>query len=349
MTKWQRSRYDRILAEETPEWREKRRVAEDPDATSDVLVRIADEALERTNAKYQPNPQSWRTCDALAAHPNLPLVWLVNVVNEISFFSIEGFSRNPLLPLLCLEMPDFWDKLWDETCGTLLAYDTLPLPIVQGLARHSNPAVAQITSLHILMEGEIKTSQEGNAALNDFWRTYCRNPPTPKGQWVRFPAFEWHAECVRLGLAPSWAAPEPCSNRRLTNAVLWNEIRGWSHLKILRRMTRPSPAQYIEQAFLIEAGRAGFEQVNEFIEFVAAKNGTFWGWHFLDSKGGGTWFHRLNAALCVPVSDAPLLYDRAASQRDLLEQLARDGNRLVRWAAQTRLDDPDFVFTWDNE
>ena len=32
--------------------------------------------------------------------------------------------------------------------------------------------------------------------------------------------------------------------------------------------------------------------------------------------------------------------------RDLLEHLARDGNRLVRWAAQTRLQNPDYVFRW---
>ena len=32
--------------------------------------------------------------------------------------------------------------------------------------------------------------------------------------------------------------------------------------------------------------------------------------------------------------------------RERAGHLARDGNRFVRWAAQTRLDTPDFVFTW---
>ena len=68
------------------------------------------------------------------------------------------------------------------------------------------------------------------------------------------------------------------------------------------------------------------------------------------------WERRLYAALHLPLISEPFLqipdYDRIylkqwnRSPLDLLQYLARDGNRLVRWAAQTRLDDPDFVFTW---
>ena len=70
------------------------------------------------------------------------------------------------------------------------------------------------------------------------------------------------------------------------------------------------------------------------------------------------WERRLYAALHLPLTGEPFLqipdYDRIylkqwnRSPLDLLQYLARDGNRLVRWAAQTRLDDPDFVFSWAN-
>ena len=58
-------------------------------------------------------------------------------------------------------------------------------------------------------------------------------------------------------------------------------------------------------------------------------------------------FVRLTAALALPACSVPLTGDDAhgLTTRDLLEHLSHDGNRLVRWAAQTRLADPDFVFS----
>ncbi len=71
------------------------------------------------------------------------------------------------------------------------------------------------------------------------------------------------------------------------------------------------------------------------------------------------WYDRLTAALSLPIEplefpneeDNMFEYPDEAikagcTTRDLLEHLARDGNRLVRWAAQTRLQNPDYVFRW---
>ena len=59
---------------------------------------------------------------------------------------------------------------------------------------------------------------------------------------------------------------------------------------------------------------------------------------------------RLAAALGLPNKPVPIDDDPAnRTCADLLAHLARDGNRFVRWAAQTRLDNSDFVFTWAEE
>ena len=59
------------------------------------------------------------------------------------------------------------------------------------------------------------------------------------------------------------------------------------------------------------------------------------------------WVYCLIAALHLPLSDIPLKSDTwGRSALDLMHHFSRHGNRFVRWAAQTRLADPDFVFTW---
>ncbi len=62
------------------------------------------------------------------------------------------------------------------------------------------------------------------------------------------------------------------------------------------------------------------------------------------------WMERLKVAVALPLSDKPFPDDLwSRSPLELMHHLARDGNRLVRWAAQTRLADPDFTFTWHDE
>ena len=57
------------------------------------------------------------------------------------------------------------------------------------------------------------------------------------------------------------------------------------------------------------------------------------------------WTKRLTAALLAPATSEPLPNDRAKrTGLDLLNHLGRDGNRIVRAAAQTRLANPDYKF-----
>ncbi len=58
------------------------------------------------------------------------------------------------------------------------------------------------------------------------------------------------------------------------------------------------------------------------------------------------WTQRFEAALLAPVGDAPLPgYEETRTGRELLDHLSRDGNRIVRGAAKTRLSDPEYRFT----
>ena len=60
------------------------------------------------------------------------------------------------------------------------------------------------------------------------------------------------------------------------------------------------------------------------------------------------WKMRFTAAMKLEVTDAPFGADPwGRSPKQQLDYLAHDGNSLVRWVAQTRLQDPDFVFPWD--
>ena len=62
------------------------------------------------------------------------------------------------------------------------------------------------------------------------------------------------------------------------------------------------------------------------------------------------WIERAEAALKLSPATGSIYNDpRKRSPLMLLQHLAYDGNRLVRWAAQTRLADPNFKFTWQDD
>lgn len=64
-----------------------------------------------------------------------------------------------------------------------------------------------------------------------------------------------------------------------------------------------------------------------------------------------SWTDRLEAALYTePINTVLPGRNRFGfTGLDVLNHLAHDGNRFVRWAAQTRLADPTFAFTWTDE
>ncbi len=91
-------------------------------------------------------------------------------------------------------------------------------------------------------------------------------------------------------------------------------------------------------------------KMGAFIQFVTMLHGIHDNDALRKHHQSYQWIWRLHSALKMPLSNKQFrndVWERCAL--DFVHSLSRDGNRLVRWAAQTRLADPDFVFTWDEE
>ena len=86
-----------------------------------------------------------------------------------------------------------------------------------------------------------------------------------------------------------------------------------------------------------------------FVECLYAETKRFFPPHFRPHWADAPlWQTRLSAAFLVCPSGVQTLWRdvQKRTERDLLIQLSGDANRIVRAVAQTRLADPDYVFTW---
>ena len=365
LTAWQQKERDGLLALETAQWREKRMVAEDPDTTADVLaclLQAVEVAVQREGftgfAIFYP-----LIADAVAVHPNLS----PEIILKYWWLTVSSaFCQNPIAPFLGLEVPDFWARLPARArfrLSAILAEETLPSSIAQMLTHHSDIWLAQEAGLHISLAGEITTRAEGLTALTNYWREFCRAPKlynifqvmseTGMAKETRRDVAEWHAELVRFGLAPAWAAPlEPFQKRHILRKslsspgfLLWHLLSRHtcspqSHRSFVANCAR----RWVLAAVTDSRGEAG-----EFAEFAAMLHNTLVPGVLQYCSSNRDWWERLNAAFRLPLSNVPFSRDKwNRSPLDLLHHLSHDGNRFVRWAAQTRLADPDFVFTWDD-
>ena len=162
--------------------------------------------------------------------------------------------------------------------------------------------------------------------------------------WNESETKKWHEKLVAAGIAPAWA------------------LGTWAHT------VQSLPADFTIRKETLKKITADFTVTRythrnvPFVYFTAGQQGCF---DLIDlyHSGEGShlacdWQSRLLTALWLPLSAYPFpakdkegydfeLWNR--SPLDLMHHLAHDGNRLVRWAAQTRLADPDFVFTWHED
>lgn len=123
---------------------------------------------------------------------------------------------------------------------------------------------------------------------------------------------------------------------------------------LVRRLVRRNPnapprARALSRRAALKQTRTQAGSLSLFVQFAGGLHGAFER-DDLALRGQSDGFaSRLSAALFLSTKPAPLNRDPAnRTSRDLLRHLARDGNRLVRWAAQTRLRDPGFVFAWND-
>ena len=330
LTAWEQKERDGLLALETAEWREKRAVASDPNTTNAALVGLVAHCEKALNDMDSDIGSLVLLVESLAANPNLSpngLLKLFHCTTDAWVLTqcVQGFRRNPIAPLLILEMPDFWQRVPDSwqrngLCRVLLREETLFKQAVVSLMQCDQASVAKTAALHVSVAGELSAPAEGRTALSRYWRTVRDEEKTiySKGTWKEKMA--WAQARWKKGRS------RPKFARR---AVLALEVEEFFGLR--------SP--YVQFA---SAARRGFRNRRGLL-----------GWARYSVYDKGTlpdWTERLGVVFCLSLSEEPfpgvyLHWNR--SPLDLLHHLSHDGNRFVRWAAQTRLADPDFVFTWD--
>lgn len=240
LTAWEAKERAGLLALETKKRRKRRRVAEDPNTTADVLEQLTHVVWEELGFWLSGEPMgnhrnvrvnTLLLAEPIVAHPNTPPRALKRLLErvfdrelgELSLIT-KAFCRNPLLPLLTLEMPDFWMNLDGDVCKALLCEEALPPSAVCFLTEHKGSrmgrdengvatplkdhSVAEAARLHISQVPLPQTPSEGCKALTAFWKNYCaQQQQDPDYVFKRGYTDEWHAEMVEVGLAPAWMTP----------------------------------------------------------------------------------------------------------------------------------------------
>jgi hypothetical protein len=92
----------------------------------------------------------------LAAHPNTPLDALAKLIESTP----DAFLTNPILPLLPLEQPGFYDRLSSRAARLLAARRNAPPPLLARLATSTDAAENDIARRHIANAGEADPKSE---------------------------------------------------------------------------------------------------------------------------------------------------------------------------------------------
>ena len=412
LTGWQERQWAALLAAETPEWWDKRYLAQDSNTTADVLERFIDDIYNAYGDNDRvAKVQICLLAEEVAAHPNIPpnrLRLLLNLPAPFAYFCPRGFCRNPIAAHLFTETPDFWETLvrLERTSGEAVVREaSLPAVVAAELTKSKEPDVSDAARLHRSLAGEIATKAEGIAAITSFWKEFCRTQSRlTSGESERSVGQVWHAEMVEIALAPPWALGEtmPISPRLPPSSGAYREWRqGIGRRSIRERLllaSSPKTSSEVLVSLAKESGdavspyvrrlvcrhlnapldivthaRHGFVATaaklltrfyyfqdatlndkhlfnrTDFVKFVANLHRSLNLSTLYDMGQSAVTMERLSATLAMPLGTSPFPDDPwNRSPLLLLQHLSHDGNRLVRWAAQTRLADPAFAFTWDD-
>lgn len=267
MTEWEAKERAGLLAIETEERRDQRRIAEDPDTPAEVLNRLARQALDdRTPDRFawfrhldslreqaEANPATraeplpwkrapWRRSEllfqALAAHPNTPPGILVELIGTAPLIPqvTSAFFRNRATPALLLEQSGILDEL-DVFCQLLLLREADALPLfVQQVADSKDMgqegAAREAAKMHVATAGEIRDARTGEAEmkLQKYWGTI-----TPYSR-----TFLWQTPLLpEKAESPRWTDRlEAISRAEATNAPTAGDFYNRSGLDLLHYLTR---------------------------------------------------------------------------------------------------------------
>jgi hypothetical protein len=170
------------------QFRQMAKEASCPAASPDELCRLSAIATDAcaTWGEHLVQP----VAEALAAHPNAP----PNILRWWLHIAPDAFLRNPVLPLLLLELPNFFDGVRAEKLLSLLSGAAVPPSVVRVLMASRHEAVARTACQHIVVAGEVDGDWEEEVIeqikIMRAWRTDGRY------------------EFALLGLFPDWLSEQ---------------------------------------------------------------------------------------------------------------------------------------------
>jgi hypothetical protein len=305
--------------------------------------------------------------DALAANPSVP----PDVLARLMPFCPDALCRNPVLPLLALESPDFFAA---DPAGAarLLRSPLLPAVVARQIevtAPADSPDLAADARRHVSVAGEAGDGWLGE--VRDYWRArVAAAPPDERLEYAGLSAAAGvlpsvaadpdvtvrllraadpdagPSERARLATDPSWHVRLAAALNPLTAAKtrlyhlgrLSREAFGNARLVEYGRRhpeTKADALNLVAQASLERARRVGQVRELPLWTFAAlARADDLSPAMRLLAADSGVWWQRLGAAMGLrPESGEP---DLRASAVDALRALSDDGNRLVRAAASAR-------------
>ena len=197
----------------------------------------------------------------LAQNPNTPPDLLQALLPRYP----EAIARNPILPLLPLEIPTFWQNADEDALLKMLRLSDVPKPVLEILASGGSGAIAQQAArFHVGLFGEIALEDWQNAA-----RELCRAQPIfrPQPALSREQAADFAknskgrgnqllADWVEIGILPTSFfpdadLPEPIPHaRQEIDPKRAGAIRPETSVETLRRLVESSDDNVLIAAIL---------------------------------------------------------------------------------------------------
>jgi hypothetical protein len=193
-------------------------VFEDPALPPDRLTTLAARALAEDWTLPTADRRAAPLITAIAAHPNTPPATLIELLNRRPHDAYPGFIRNPVLPLLPLENPDFVHRLSGATIRFLLLQRDLPSTLARLLSTHPDPITAFEARTHIALLADSETNsvegpRERIAEFDQIIRAAVQMVH-PRDRCL-------YGTMAILGLAPPWCTPR---QEPIYDPLLWEEI-----------------------------------------------------------------------------------------------------------------------------